>query len=102
MTSFILPENYINNLEALLRKNRFCTASSAIPPTNKLVAPAPSATTSMAKSLREYSIPAVANMLIEPAVKSGNETFELRTSLITMVQANPLCGLPSEDANVHL
>ena len=28
--------------------------------------------------------------------------MELRTRLITMVEANPFCGLPSEDANAHL
>ena len=32
----------------------------------------------------------------------GNENFRLRTGLIMIVQANPFCGLPSEDANAHL
>jgi hypothetical protein len=38
----------------------------------------------------------------EPAVNIGDKNFELRTGLITMVQASPFCGLPSEDTNTHL
>jgi hypothetical protein len=37
-----------------------------------------------------------------PAVNIGDRNLELRTGLITMVQASPFCGLPSEDANAHL
>jgi hypothetical protein len=91
MTGHNRLENYIDNLEALLRKNRSRTALSSItPPAVEPVTPVPSATTAMAqKSLRKFSIPVVAN-------------FELRTRLITMVQANSFCGLPSEDADGHL
>jgi len=56
----------------------------------------------MAKSLREYSTPAVANVPVGPAVNIGTGNFELHTSLLTMVQTNQFCGLPSEDANAHL
>jgi hypothetical protein len=59
-------------------------------------------TTVTQKSLCEFSIPAVANMPTGPAVNLGDKNFEIRTGLITMVQASPLCGLPSEDANAHL
>ena len=45
MTNYDLPNNYIKNLEALLRKKQSCGASaSANPPTDILVTPAPSAT----------------------------------------------------------
>jgi hypothetical protein len=54
------------------------------------------------KSLREFSIPAIANVPIGPAVNLRDKNFELQTRLITMVQASPFCGLPSEDANAHL
>ena len=37
-----------------------------------------------------------------PVVNMGTRNFELRTGLITMVQANQFCGLPSEDASAHL
>jgi hypothetical protein len=39
----------------------------------------------MAKTLRHYSIPAVANVPVGPAVNTDNGDFELRTGLITMV-----------------
>jgi hypothetical protein len=56
----------------------------------------------MAKTLRDYYTPTVANVPIGPAVNTGNGNFELHTGLLTMVQANQFCGLPSEDANAHL
>ena len=103
MTGFVSPENYTDNPEALLRKNRSHTASSsATPPAVEPVTPAPFATTAMAKSLYDYSTPAVANVPIGPAVNTGTENFELRTDLIMMVQANQFYGLPSEDTSAHL
>src|SRR5919197_1305906 len=104
MTGFSLPENFIQNPESLLRKNRSRTSSSsATPPTNQPVASAPSELVEMAqKSLREFSVPAVAHVPTEPVVNVGDKNFELRTGLITMVQASPFCGLPNEDANAHL
>ena len=89
MTGYKLSENYIENLEALLRKKRSCIASSfATSPTVKPVTPAPSATLIMSKTLRDYSIPIVANMPVGPTVNIGDGNFELHTGLITMVQAN--------------
>ena len=103
MSGFDLPDNYIDNPEALLRKSRSRAASSFVtPPASEPVTPAPSATTAMAKTLRDYSTPAVANMPVGPAVNTGARNFELRTGVITMVQANQFCGLPSEDTSAHL
>jgi hypothetical protein len=42
----------------------------------------------MAKTLRDYSTPAVANVPVGPAVNIGDGNFKLCTGLITMVQAN--------------
>jgi len=56
----------------------------------------------MAKSLHDYSTLAIANVPIGPAINMGARNFELRTGLITMVQANQFCCLPSEDASAHL
>ena len=96
MSGFDLPNNYNDNSEALLRKNRSRIASSSTtPPAVEPVTPVPSATTEMAKSLRDYSTPAVANVPIGPAVNTGTGNFELRTGLITMVQAKQFCGFPS-------
>jgi hypothetical protein len=58
MSSYDLPYNYVDNPEALLRKKQSCAASSsATPPTVEPDEPAPSATPSMAKTLRDYSTP---------------------------------------------
>jgi hypothetical protein len=56
----------------------------------------------MAKSLRAYSTPVVANVPVGPAINTGIKNFKLWTGLITMLQANQFCGLHSEDANAHL
>ena len=102
MTGYNLPENYTDNPEALQRKNRSRTPSSTTLPTRELVTPAPSTTTAMAKTLCDYSTLAIANVPVGPAINTGARNFELRTGLITMVQANQFCCLPSEDASAHL
>jgi hypothetical protein len=56
----------------------------------------------MAKTLRDYSTPTIANMPVRPAVNVGEGNFKLHTSLNTMVQANQFHGFPSEDAKAHL
>jgi hypothetical protein len=63
MTGHNLLENYIDNPEALPRKNRSRTASSSVTlAAVEPVTPVTSATTAMAqKSLREFSVPAIAN-----------------------------------------
>jgi hypothetical protein len=103
MSGFDLLEKFIPNSEALLRKKgSHASSSSATPLTTKPLTPVPAATVAMAqKSLHEFSVPAVANVPTGPAINIG-DNFELRTRLITMVQASPLCGLPSEDTNAHL
>ena len=103
MSGFNLPANFNSNPEALLRKKRTrAVSSSATPPTVEPITPAPSVSTTMARSLHDYSTPAVANVPVGPAVNVGNGNFEIRTGLISMVQASQFCGLPSEDANPHL
>ena len=89
MSGFDLPNNYTDNLEALLWKNRSRTASSSTtPPAVPPVTPIPSATIVMAKSLRDYSTPAIANMPVGPAINTGSRNFELQIGLIMMVQAS--------------
>jgi hypothetical protein len=103
MTGFDLPENYHSNPKALLRKKRTLVPPSlSAPPTVETVTLAPSTVPIMAKTLRDYSTPAVANVPVGPTVNVGNRNFELCTGLITMVQANQFHGLPSEDVNAHL
>ena len=89
MTGFDLSNNYTQNLEAHLRKKQSCVASSTTLLIVEPVTPAPSVTPIMAKTLRDNSIPAVANVPIGPTVNIGDGNFKLHTGLITIVQANP-------------
>ena len=103
MSGFNLPANFNTNPEALLRKKRTrAVSSSAMPLTVEPITPAPPVSTTMARSLHDYSTPAVGNVPVGPAVNIRNGNFELRTGLLMMVQANQFCGLPSEVANMHL
>jgi hypothetical protein len=87
MSGFDLLDNFILDLEALLRrKGSRASFSSATPSTTKPLTAVLAATIAMAQeSLREFSISAVANMPTGPAVNIGDNNFELRTRLITMV-----------------
>jgi hypothetical protein len=103
MSGFDMPNNFLDNLETLLKKNRSRTSSSsATPPVVEPVTSAPSAIIIMAKSLHDYSTPVVSNVPVGPTMNTRTENFELRTGLIMMVQANQFCGLPSEDVSAHL
>ena len=54
------------------------------------------------KTLREFSAPTTANIRTGPAVNTGENGFELKPALITMVQASQFCGKAHEDASAHL
>ena len=54
------------------------------------------------KTLREFSIPSTDNVATGPNINVGDVNFELKSSLINMVQASPFCGKSNEDANAHL
>ena len=41
-------------------------------------------------------------MATGPNINVGEVNFELKSSLINMVQASPFCGKPNEDANAYL
>jgi len=103
MSGFNLPTNFHSDSETLLRKRRVRTVSSyAMQPASESTVLARTAPIAMAKTLRDYSTPVVANVPTRPAVNMGNGSFEICTGLISMVQASQFCGLPSEDANTHL
>jgi len=104
MIGFSLLEKFDEDPERLLRKTRAFKAvlpSAPVPPEEEeTVSKAP---IQMAeKSLREYSVPTTDNVILGPQENIGNVGFELKTSLINMVQASPFCGLLHEDANAHL
>jgi hypothetical protein len=54
------------------------------------------------KSLHEFFAPTTTNICTGPEVNVGDNGFELKPALITMVQANQFCGKAHEDASAHL
>ena len=104
MTGFSLPTNFVENPEKLVRR----VQPRVVPPlisqsTSEPASQAPSIIELMAeKTLHGFSVPSAANVATGPNVDVGDVNFELKSSLINMVQASPLCGKPNEDANAHL
>ena len=54
------------------------------------------------KTLCEFSALSTENIHIGPTLKINNLEFELKPSLINMVQATPFSGKAHEDASAHL
>jgi hypothetical protein len=54
------------------------------------------------KTLHDYSAPSANQVPTGPEVNSRGGNFEIKTGLITMVQAIPYCGKANKDANAHL
>jgi hypothetical protein len=104
MTGFDLPQNFHSNPESILRRVR----PHIVPPQISLLAvdlviASPSAPRAMAqKTLRYYSAPSANQVPTGPEVNTGGENLEIKTGLITMVQASPFCGKANEDASAHL
>ena len=104
MTGFSLPENYTENPEKLVRRSRpRVVPPPATLPVKKPSSEAPTVCEAMAeKTLREFSDPSTANVATGRNVNVGDINFELKSSLINMVQASPFCGKTNEDANAHM
>ena len=104
MTGFDLPQNFHSDPESLLRKVRL----HVVPPqislsAAELVIIASSTSNSMAqKRLRDYSAPSANQVPTGPEVNTRVENFEIKTGLITMVQASTFCGKANEDVIAHL
>jgi hypothetical protein len=54
------------------------------------------------KILHQFSAPSSSHIPTGLNTDQGNEGFELNTGLVNMVQASPLCGKTSQDANANL
>jgi hypothetical protein len=53
------------------------------------------------KCINDFLAPSSSNVRIGPEMNVGDGSFELKPTLINMVQQSPFCGKASEDANVH-
>jgi hypothetical protein len=54
------------------------------------------------KSLRKFSVATTANNRTGPEVNVGDNGFELKPALFTMVQANQFYGKAHKDASAYL
>jgi hypothetical protein len=54
------------------------------------------------KTLNEFSAPNIGNIRIWPMLPMENLEFELRPSLINLIQATTFSGKAQEDAIAHL
>jgi hypothetical protein len=103
MSGFSLPINFVENPEKLVRRVRPRVILPLISQsTSEPAYRAPSTELMAEKTLRNFSVPSAANVATRPNVDVGDVNFELKYSLINMVQASPLCGKPNEDDNAHL
>jgi len=107
MSGFQLPPNFIEDPEQLLRRTRRRQVSpqrftlEAEPLMEGCLAPAVQAVMAQ-KTITEFSSPSADFVATGLNLNLGDATFELKPARINMVQANPFCGKPHEDANDHL
>jgi len=110
---FDLPDNFIDNLETLIRKTKAklrrnqstsSTSQLANPPkiedqpTQSLT---PEIDVMADKSLHEFSAPIATNIHTGPSLDI-NGSFELKPAIINMVEASQFYGKAHEDASAHL
>jgi hypothetical protein len=105
MTGFDLPTNYIEDLEALIRRTRaklkkVSALESKDDQTRQSLIPIFDATAD--KTLHVFSAPTMANICTGPKVHVGDNGFELKPALINMVQVSQFCGKAHEDASAYL
>ena len=91
MTSFNLPTNYVEDLEALIRRIRaklkkVLALKSEDNHIRRSLTPEFQAMAN--RTLDEFSTPTTANIRTRPTVDVGDNGFELKPALINMVQAN--------------
>ena len=104
MTGFDLPQNFNSDPESLLRRTRarFASPRRSLSAVDPVIASSSAPRAMAQKTLRDYSAPSASQVPTGPEVNTGGENFEIKTGLITMVQASPFCGRANEDASAHL
>jgi hypothetical protein len=100
-----LPENFVNDPKALLKKTRAKLKKVlALELKDHQIKRSltPEFETMAQKSLREFSALTTTNIHTGLEVNIGDNGFELKPALITMMQANQFCGKAYKDASAHL
>ena len=91
MTSFDLPTNYVEDLEALIRRTRakLKKVSALESKDNQTRRSLTTVFEAMAdNTVCEFSTPTMTNICTGPAINIGDNAFELKLALINMVQAS--------------
>ena len=91
MTGFDLPTNYVDDLEALLKrtKAKLKKVSALESKDNQIRRSLTLEFDAMAdKTLCEFSTPTTGNTHTRPAINIGDNAFEFKPALINMVQAS--------------
>jgi hypothetical protein len=104
MTGFDLPTNYLDDPDALLKRTRakLKKVLTIVSKDNQIRSLTLEFEAMANKSLHEFSTSTTANIRTGPEVNVGDNGFELKPALITMVQANQFCGKARKDASAHL
>ena len=105
MISFDLSTNYVEDLEALIRRTwaKLKKVSALESEDNQIRQSLTPEFEAMAnKTLHKFSAPTIANICTAPTVDVRDNGFELKPALINMVQASQFCRKAHEDASAHL
>jgi hypothetical protein len=96
MHGFDLLENFVKNLEVLLRrtKAKLKKVSALDQEDNHQIRRSltPEFEAMANKTLREFSTPTTANIRTRPTTDVGDNGFKIKPALINMVQSNKFCG----------
>ena len=104
MTGFDLLTNYVEDPEALFRRTKaklkkVSALESKDNQTRHSLTPVFEAMAD--KTLHEFSTSTTANICTGPAINIGDNAFELKPTLINMVQASQFCGKAHEDMSAQ-
>ena len=90
MTSFDLLTNYVDDLEAVLKrtKAKLKKVLALESKDNQIKSSTPKFEAMADETLREFSAPTIANIRTRPTVNVGDNGFELKLAIINMVQAS--------------
>jgi hypothetical protein len=106
MHGFDLPENFVENPKALLRRTRAKlkkVSALDLEDNHQIRRSLTLEFEAMAnKTLREFSAPTTANIHTGPTTNVGDNGFELKPALINIVQSNQFCVKAHENASAHL
>ena len=105
MTGFDLPTNYVEDPKALIRRTRakLKKVSALKSEDNHIRRSITLEFEAMAnRTLREFSAPTTTNIRTGLTVNVRDNGFELKPTLINMVQVSQFCGKAHEDVSGHL